>query len=201
MLKLRWLELLVLSLLTIHYHDFLYQLVLSFMVPSVKKITCWFLLSVSKRIISPALVKLQSSALSLRRVTKASILSFPWISLLKLSLGLLNVGSQCYWDIVSYVFFESIKNKTRCNVVAKIKCCLWYSVWCDGSTYCTCEDIEVVFLCTCSQNQIEDMFWHLESLKSSSSEYMFQFLMKMNWKEITNAELGFLCQRCIGYAR
>ena len=70
-------------------------------------------------------------------------------------------------DKAKTAFCESIANTTRSGVLLKIKNYSFCSLSCNGSTDFTREDMLAVYIRTCTNGKIEDLFLHLGTSESS----------------------------------
>ena len=79
----------------------------------------------------------------------------------------------------------------------KIKNCSCCSLSCDGSTDFTKEDMESVYIRPCTNGNIEDLFLHLGTSDSSTSEYIYKYLMEtldhLNLGETMDTKLVGFC--------
>ncbi|WAR19913.1 ZN862-like protein [Mya arenaria] len=89
----------------------------------------------------------------------------------------LPVGSQYCTDKAGAVFCESIAKTTRIDIIKKVKNCSWCSISCNGSTDFTGEDMEAVYVRTCTHGKIEDSVLHLGTSESGCSRDIFDILM------------------------
>lgn len=94
------------------------------------------------------------------------------------------------------MFIKSIANVEKEGIVQKLTSAKFLSVTMDGSTDFTGEDLESVYIRSCTSGRVEDIFLHIGEAESACSGDLFDFLMNvfstMGLTEAVNSKLvGF----------
>lgn len=88
----------------------------------------------------------------------------------------LDVGSSYVHDKSAAEFISNISKVTTADIKERLEQCNFCSFTCDGTTDFTGEDLENIYLRTCSKGTTKDSFLHIGSAKSASSLDIYNYI-------------------------